>query len=353
MTIDLEKKLLAEAFDALVNDNDIAKATRLFKRQWDLKARNCYSLLESEDEDFEISDMGDDFNAEVSDEMGDEFDEKFDQLLVAIDELEDKFPGEMSDEVQGRFDELRNLVDEMRFAEGDESENSVDDAMVVVEDLRSDFEVAGEVSDEVNDLFDEISSKLQGDSAEDVEEIDVEDDDSEFDADADAEEPVEESEDLEAELVADNNMENEDVESEEPSLDADAEEPAEESDPAELIADAEDNAEDLLKALDKLSDEFDADDAIEEGWSNIADPRKKMTSEEEGVNKKGTMNFGKLRGLSLDKKAGLGTKESDSKGTSADKKPRVQATDNKGAKQWHKIEKPANKPNAGKSMMGN
>ena len=39
MTNDLERKLLAEAFDALVNDNDIAKATRLFKRQWDLKAK--------------------------------------------------------------------------------------------------------------------------------------------------------------------------------------------------------------------------------------------------------------------------------------------------------------------------
>ena len=70
MSKNLDKKLLAEAFDAIVNDNDVAKATRLFKRHWDLAARNSYALLESADEDFEINDMGDDFNEEMADEIG-------------------------------------------------------------------------------------------------------------------------------------------------------------------------------------------------------------------------------------------------------------------------------------------
>ena len=88
-------------------------------------------------------------------------------------------------------------------------------------------------------------------------------------------------------------------------------------------------------------------------FEKIADPRKKLTSEEEGVNKKGTMNFGKLRGMTLDKSAGLGVNNSDSKGTKPSDKHKTQNNDNKGAKQWHKVEKPANKPAAGKSMMGN
>ena len=90
MTNDLERKLLAEAFDALVNDNDIAKATRLFKRQWDLKAKNCYSLLEAEDESFEVSDMGDELNSEISNDEIDSRNEASDQTMVAIDELERK-----------------------------------------------------------------------------------------------------------------------------------------------------------------------------------------------------------------------------------------------------------------------
>ena len=45
MSKNLDKKLLAEAFDALVQDNDVAKATRLFKRHWDLAAKSSYALL--------------------------------------------------------------------------------------------------------------------------------------------------------------------------------------------------------------------------------------------------------------------------------------------------------------------
>ena len=336
MSKNLEKKLLAEAFDAIVNDNDIAKATRLFKRHWDLTAKTQYSLLESEDSEFEVSDMGDDFNEEIAADAGSEKEEKLEQALIAIDELEEKYAGEASDEVQGKFDELRNIVDEMKLAEDEEV--SLEDAAVIIEDLKADFEVAGVMDEEVADLFDEVESAIQGET--DVEEIDVADDESEFDAMD--EEPVEEAEMPDVEFEEGEEADEEPVEDEFAD-----EEPVEEEADLEEI---KDDVEDLLAKLEEMSE--DSEETIEEGWSNIADPRKKMTSEEEGVNKKGTMNFGKLRGLTLDKKAGLGTSASDSKGTSADKKAKVQSIENKGAKSWHKVEKPANKPADGKSLMG-
>jgi len=341
MSKNLERKLLAEAFDAIVNDNDIAKATRLFKRHWDLTAKTQYSLLESEDSDFEVTDMGDDFNNEIAADAGSEKDEKMEQAMIAIDELEDKFPGEMNDEVQGKLDELRNIVDELKLTEGEE-EVSLEDAAVIIEDLKADFEVAGGMDEEVSDLFDEIESAIQGDS--DVEEIDVADDDAEFDME---EEPVEEAEMPDVEFEEGEDSEEEPVEDEMSDEEPiESEEDLEEDSEKEILIDIKDDLEELLAKFD------DKEDSLEEGWSNIADPRKKMTSEEEGVNKKGTMNFGKLRGLTLDKKAGLGTSATDSKGTSADKKVKVQSIENKGAKSWHKTEKPANKPADGKSLMG-
>lgn len=191
MSKNLDKKLLAEAFDAIVNDNDVAKATRLFKRHWDLAAKNSYALLEAADEDFEIADMGEDFNNEIADEIGSDAEEGFNQIQIAIDELEDKFPAEMSDDIRAKFDELRNIVDEMKLAEDGEDEGLAEDAAVALEDLKGEFEMAGEMSDEVNDLFDEISSGLQGDEVEDFEEVDVEDD---ADFEEEPEEMVEEAE---------------------------------------------------------------------------------------------------------------------------------------------------------------
>ena len=340
MSKNLNKKLLAEAFDAIVNDNDVAKATRLFKRHWDLAAKNSYALLESADEDFEITDMGDDFNNEIADEIGSDAEEGFNQIQIAIDELEDKFPAEMSEDIRAKFDELRNIVDEMKLAEEGEDEGLAEDAAVALEDLKGEFEMAGEMSDEVNDLFDEISSGLQGGDVEAEEEVDVADEE-EF---ADEEEMVEEAE----------GAEEVDLEFED---DEEAEEVDEETEEArsedEIVDEIKYNAEDLVALIDELEGlEGDEEEVVEESWSKISDPRKKMTSEEEGVNKKGTMNFGKLPGLKLDKKAGLGTSATDSKGKEPSAKAKVCSTENKGAKSWHKIEKPANKPAAGKSMMG-
>lgn len=357
MSKNLDKKLLAEAFDAIVNDNDVAKATRLFKRHWDLAAKNSYALLESADEDFEISDMGDDFNNEIADEIGSDSEEKFNQIQIAIDELEDKFPAEVTDEVRAKFDDLRNIVDEMKLSEEGEDEGLADDAAVALEDLRGEFDMAGEMSDEINDLFDEISSGLQGEEVAD-DEIDVADDEDAELSDEDSE-VIDEADEGMDDSDIDLEFEDSDEESDDESMEAD-EEADEDKDydevqrgEDEVIDDIKYSADELVALIDELEGiEGEEKEAVEESWSKISDPRKKMTSEEEGVNKKGTMNFGKLRGLSL-AKAGLGTKDSDSKGTSADKKVKVQSNDNKGAKQWHKVEKPANKPASGKSMMGN
>jgi hypothetical protein len=51
MSKNLERKLLAEAFEAYVNEGDLAKAQRLFQRHWNLTAKNQFALLEAEDED--------------------------------------------------------------------------------------------------------------------------------------------------------------------------------------------------------------------------------------------------------------------------------------------------------------
>lgn len=349
MTNDLERKLLAEAFDALVNDNDIAKATRLFKRQWDLKAKNCYSLLEAEDESFEVSDMGDELNSEISNDEIDSRNEASDQTMVAIDELEEKYPGELPDDVRGKLDELRNIVDERKLSDGDDEEaSSDDDALAIIEDLKADYEMAGAADDEeINDLFDEISSHFQDGS--EVEELDVEDDDSDSDFDFEEDVKVEEAEG--DDLVSDLEAEGEDEIEAGIEDEMDAHEMGEDSEGTVEVS--EETYDDLMDILNRLEAENGSEDAIEEGWSNIADPRKKMTSEDEGVNKKGTMNFGKLSDMKLNKKPRLGVSSTDSKGESADKKVKVQSTENKGAKQWHKVEKPANKPAAGKSMMGN
>ena len=362
MSKNLEKKLLAEAFDALVNDNDIAKATRLMKRHLNLAAQAQYQLLESEDEDFEVTDMGDDFNNEVAAEAGSDEDEKFEQIQIAIDELEDKFPAEMSEDVESKFDELRNIVDELKLAdEGDEV--SADDANVIIEDLKADFEMAGEISDEVNDLFDEISSGLQGDS--DVEEIDVEDDDSDFDveiedsSDEDLDEcntskPLDEADDTDVDLTfEDEDSDGEDIEAAtDDEVDADFEDDmANESDEDDLVYDIKTDAEELLAKIEELEAKDD-DEKIEESFEKVADPRKKLSSESEGVEKKRTMNFGKLSGMTLKKGSDLMNGKA-SKGTEPSKSTKQQPISREqNAKNWKKTEKPANKPASSKSMLG-
>lgn len=359
MSKNLEKKLLAEAFDSLVNDNDIAKATRLMKRHLDLVAQSQYQLLESEDEDFEVTDMGDDFNNEVAAEAGSDDDERFEQVQIAIDELEDKFPAEMTEEVESKFDELRNIVDELKLAD-DEDEVSAEDANVIIEDLKADFEMAGEISDEVNDLFDEISSGLQGEDFEEVD-VDVEDDDSDFDVEEDEEieecgsgKPLEESDDTDVDLaMEDEESDEEDIEADtDEDVDADFEDDMSEDADSEdeLVYDIKSDAEELLAKIEELEAK-DGDDKIEESFEKIADPRKKLSSEGEGVEKKRTMNFGKMTGMTLKKGSDLMNGKA-SKGEAPSKSAKSMPIAKEQKVTWKKTEKPANKPASSKSMLG-
>ena len=352
--VDLNKKLLAEAFDAFVSENDIAKATRLFQRHWNLVAKNNFALLESEDEDFEINDMGDDFNAEIVDDAGSDKEQQFEQLQIAVDELEDKFPAEMTEEVQAKFDELRIKIDEMKLAEEDD-EVSSEDVEVIIEDLKADFEVAGEMSEEVQALFDEISAGLQGDS--DVEEIEVEDEDEEEDFEDEdfEEEELDEAEDMNLDVDFEESEENEEdpLESEE-SLELGDDVEVDEND-EDIIYDAKEKAEELLAKLEELEglDELDSEEeeeSLKEGWEKTKLPRNKLQNEEEGVKKEG-MKFAKP--TSIPARKGMAVSNSVSAGISADKKVKVCKTENKGAKSWSKLSKPENKAKPGKSVLGN
>lgn len=357
----LSKKLLAEAFDAYVNEGDVAKATRLFQHHWNSKAKECFSLLEAEDEDFEVTDMGDDFNQEIADEAGSDKEQKFEQLQISVDELEDKYPSEMTDEVQAKFDELRNKIDELKLAdEGDEV--SSEDAEVALEDLKADFEMAGEVAEDVEALFDEISAGIQGGEAAD--EADVADEEEGEAVDADAEEPVEEAadeapeapaEDLDVDFEA---KEEPAVEGEEPKAEGE-----DESEDLDIIYDAKESAEELLAKLDELeanekaeegedveAPAEDEEEGLKEGWEKSKLPRNKLQNEEEGVKKEG-MKFGKPGAISSRK--GMGVSHSVSAGQSADKKPKVDGYENKGVKSWSKVAKPANEAKDAKSVLGN
>ena len=369
---DLSKKLLAEAFDAYVNENDIAKATRLFQHHWNLVAKNNYALLESEDEDFEVGDMGDDFNQNIVDDAGSDDEQKFEQLQIAVDELEDKYPEEMTDEVQAKFDDLRNKIDELKLAESDD-EVSDEDVTVAIEDLKADFEVAGALSEDVEALFDEITAGIQGQEA-DVEEIDAADEDEEAEEgdevatdeeiDEATEEPVDDLgvdvkfSDDEGEDSEEVSVESEETE-EEPVEDEEGED---ESEDLDIIYDAKDKVEELLAKLDELeanekSEEGEDVEASEEDENKVEEcftksklPRNGLKNEEEGVKKEG-MKFGKA--TTIPTRKGMGVSHTVSAGTSADKKVKVEKTENKGAKSWSKVAKPANEAKAGKSVLGN
>ena len=363
----LNKKLLAEAFDAYVSEGDIAKATRLFQHHWNAKAKECFQLLESEDEEFDTTDLGD-FNEEIADEAGSDKEEKFEQLQIAVDELEEKYPAEISEEVQGHFDELRNKIDEMKLA-GEDDEVAFEDVAVIIEDLKTDFEAAlnGELPEDVAGLFDEISSGLQGDEVPaEAEEIDA---DAESGEDAGEEAPaVEECGDkplaeadedsLDVDIDFDKPKAEEGEEATEEPVDDEpkAEDKGEdESDDLDIIYDAKESAKELLDKLDELEanekaeEGSDDEEPVTEGFEKVKLPRNKLQNEEEGVKKEG-MKFGKASSVSLNNK--MNVAKTNSAGESADKKVKVeQAPQGNGVKSWTKVAKPENTKDA-KSVLG-
>jgi len=341
MNKNLEKKLLAEAFDAYVNEGDLAKAQRLFQRHWNLQAKNQFALLESEDEDFEVTSLDDDFTAQVSDEIGSESEEKGKNLEAAVDELERQFPVEQSDDVKAKFEELRNKIDEFKNST-EEDEFDCEDCLVVIEDLKGDFEANGGLTDEVTDLFAEIETGVQG--GEPTEEIDVADEEET------ESEPVDESaqekiEDIDIDFKA------EGEEDEEKPIDAEEKKPEDESKDLELVADGKDAVAELEDIFDKLEANESAEEKeeVNEEWQKAKLPRNGLKSEEEGV-KTQSMKFKKP--INIDGKVGLGISSANSQGKSAFVKPKMNGIENKGAKSWTKVSKPENTSKDGKSVLG-
>ena len=77
-----------------------------------------------------------------------------------------------------------------------------------------------------------------------------------------------------------------------------------------------------------------------------------MSSEQEGVDKKRTMNFSKLSSLKMDKKAKLGIASSNSQGKSAEPKVKTCGYEQKGTKTWQKVAKPENSATSAQSPLG-
>lgn len=359
----LSKKFLMEAFEAYVNEGDVAKATRLFQHHWNLKAKECYSLCEAEDETFDV-DTPDNFADEVAADVDSENDDKKQQLLIAVDELEDEFQGEESDEVAERFNELRNAIDESAMLDADD-EPTTEDIAVIIEDLKADFEANGGISEKAQELFDEISASSQDADVADEEEAPAE-------VDVDVEEPAEtDVEECSKVTEADEEPKSldVDVDFEKPTDEAETsdetpvedEEPKgeDESDDLDIIYDAKEQAQELLAKLDELEanekaeegEDEEAPATVEEGFEKAKLPRNKLTSEEEGV-KTQSMKFGKASSVSLNNK--MNVAKTNSAGESADKKVKVeQAPQGNGVKSWTKVAKPENKAKDAKSVLGN
>lgn len=149
----INEKLLLECIDAILS-GDMKTAQRKFNNNWDRTALKVTEALDMEDseEDAEIDSTVDDV---IEDEAASEED-CFDDILAAVSELETKFPTEMTDEIQGHFDELKNKVDDLRLgSEEDDDEEACDAALMALDDLKSDFDLAGGLEDDVIDIFNE------------------------------------------------------------------------------------------------------------------------------------------------------------------------------------------------------
>lgn len=349
-----ENKLLTESLDALLS-GDVETAKRKFGNYYDKLAQNAYKLTESEDFD---AFSEEDAEAVVGDAIDAETDEdaSFDDILAAISELEEKYPSEMTDELVARFDDLKNRIDDLRLCDSDEDCSEItDDALVALEDLKSDFEVVDGMSDEVIDLFNEIGDKLSGadeepDEVEAAADVDTHIDDD-LEAEKDLTEAVEEKEDVklseegepELEMTKEDEVVNEPEHQEE---DSEIDGIEDDRSVEDLINDAEDNAASMTELLASLKAEMNADEAIEESadMTKVKNPAK---AEAAGVVKTGMKM---PRPAKVDTDAAMGSSNVGSKGkavnTSVGKLPAANA-----AEKMKPVQKPSNKGVADKSVL--
>lgn len=368
----IDEKLLMESLDALLA-GDKKTAERKFKNAWDRIANECFNIMESEEiadaeEDKELADNVDDaLDTEVE-----ETDNCLDDVLAAVSELESKYPTEMTDEISARFDELKNKIDDLRLAEDDECKESKDEALLALDDLKADFEMADAMTDDVVDIFNEIGEKLSDDECCDA----ADEMDDELSADLDMGDMGEEGKDD----VVEEGKNPELSEDGEPDfdLDDDAEkldEPAPEGEPApapaedeapaegeedleaglddrsseDLILDAKANTKELMDELDALEDKSEAEpDSVEESFKQYKGNT--LKKEETGVSKQ-SLNMPRPARIDSDAKLGASSANSNGKRISTHTKPLGNVPEEQKAK-WNPIPKKAPKAASAKSVMG-
>ena len=315
----INEKLLLECIDAILA-GDMKTAQRKFNNNWDRTALKVTEALDMDDseEDAEIDSTVEDV---IEDEASSEED-CFDDILAAVSELETKFPTEMTDEIQGHFDELKNKVDDLRLGseEDDDDEEACDAALMALDDLKSDFDLAGGLEDDVIDIFNEIGSKLSGcaecEAEEEVEE-DGENVEEEKDIVAEAKEgalseegePELDAEEGEQELAEPANSEPAETEAEE----EEAGDVKDDRTAEETILDAQAHTKELEAEMDALMAKA-KDGELEESFKTLkGDSLKK---EKAGVAKAG---LAMPRPTKIDTDAKMGTSAGVSKGKAVPK----------------------------------
>ena len=355
----INEKLLLECIDAILS-GDMKTAQRKFNNNWDRTALKVTEALDMEDseEDAEIDSTVDDV---IEDEAASEED-CFDDILAAVSELETKFPTEMTDEIQGHFDELKNKVDDLRLgSEEDDDEEACDAALMALDDLKSDFDLAGGLEDDVIDIFNEIGSKLSGcaeceaeeDEFEDGEEVEEEEKDIVAEAKdgslSEEGEPKFDVEEGEKELTEPANPESDETEEEDEDEDEEEEEGEVKDDRTaeETILDAQAHTKELEAEMDALMAKA-KDGELEESFKTLKSDSLKR--EKAGVAKAG---LAMPRPTKIDTDAKMGTSAGDSKGKAVPKtvSKRIESPSEQVLK-WKPIPKHNPKAASAKSVIG-
>jgi hypothetical protein len=356
----INRKLLAECIKA-VSEGKNDKAKRLFAKNFHDTYVSNYKLMEAEEgADDEI--ISDEFTDDIINDFDDNSSSKYEEAQFAIDELEDKvdtYFDEDSEETKQKIDDLRNIIDELNassdvMAESDEDcdcEEKEDEARVVIEDIKADFEAKlGELPEDVSDVFVELDKTFEDEDASDeisdemsfeeesldegADDLELDDKDSEIDDYK--EEDKKEDEDADSRVDDEKEeakKERDDLESEKDDYkeeEKDDDEPFDDEEFKNILLDIRDSQKDLEDKFKSLNKE-----KVDEEWAKLKVERNGAKSEAEGVDKK-SMNFSKVK--KLDRKPEMGISSSDSEGKSAQAKIKGNiGREQKGLKSYEKI----------------
>ena len=338
----INRKLLEECIKA-ASEGKMDKAKRLFARNWHESYVSNYKLMEAEaGSDEEL--ISDEFADEITSDFETESSNKYEEAQFAVDELEDKvddyFDGDEAEDVKQKLDDVRNDLSELSaatdiVAEGEDCEDceiaeKEDEARVVIEDIKADFEnKLGELPEDVADVFTELEdtfneAEADEEAGEDVDADDVEDVDADVKVDECGNKPVKEDvEDMDLEAPTEDKAV-EDEKSDEEKFD--------DEDLKDLILDINDTAEALQNKFDEITGDKEP---VAEEWSKLKVERNGNKSEEEGV-KKSSMDFAKVSKINTKPK--LNVSHENSAGNSADVKMKNSlGRENKGLSQYEKV----------------